>query len=117
MMANRVREDTSRRASVRRSRPRVSRTNQCARCLARTASTASTLSMSPRVFSCQVPISSSLVRSMRIASSSSRAICSGHQATPAARMPSIASGCACLGPETVSVAVRAARSMTASTYS
>ncbi len=44
------------------------------------ASTASTAAASPCVFRSHVPMSSSLVRSDRIASSSSRAIASGHHA-------------------------------------
>ena len=42
-------------------------------------------------------MSSSLVRIDRIASSSSRAICSGHQAAPAASMPAMSVGCAPCG--------------------
>ena len=51
------------------------------------ASHASTAAASPSVFSSQVPISSSLLRIDRIASSSSRAIASGHQLAPAASTP------------------------------
>jgi hypothetical protein len=58
-----------------------------------------------------------LVRSIRIASSSSRAICSGHQAAPAATMSSIFDCTAAAGALTVSVARRAARSMLTSTVS
>ena len=52
------------------------------------SSTASTAAASPRVFSTQVPTSSSFVRSIRIASSSSRAIASGHQDAPRAMISS-----------------------------
>ncbi len=48
MIANRLREDTSSRCKVRRSRPIVSRTNQWSRCAAMAASQASTGLMSPR---------------------------------------------------------------------
>ena len=59
----------------------------------------------------------SLVRSDRIASSSSRAIASGHHAAPAAAMPARSDGCGCAGPRTMNVAVRATRSMVTSTCS
>ena len=79
-----MRDVTSSRASVRRSMPIVSRTNQCAWCRSSVASAASTCEASPAVFRTQVPMSSSFVRSSRIASSSSRAIASGHHDAPAA---------------------------------
>ena len=65
---------------------------------------ASTAAASPSVLISQVPMSSSLVRIDRIASSSSRAICSGYQAAPAASMPAMSVGCAPLGAFTVKVA-------------
>ena len=64
---------------MRRSRPMVSRTSQWSLFASSVASQASTAAASPSVLMSQVPISSSLVRICRIASSSSRAICSGHQ--------------------------------------
>ena len=65
----------------------VSRTNQCALMPQRSvASAARTCDASPDVFNTHVPMSSSLVRRSRIASSSSRAIASGHHEAPAARM-------------------------------
>ena len=56
------------------------------------ASDARTAAASPEVLSTQVPMSSSLVRMCRMASSSSRTICSGHQFTPAASMPAMSVG-------------------------
>jgi hypothetical protein len=50
-------------------------------------------------------MSSSLVRMCRMASSSSRAICSGHQAAPAASMAAMSAGWAPAGALTVKVAV------------
>ena len=74
------------------------------------ASLASIASASPRVFSTQVPISSSFVRRSRIASSSSRAICNGHHVAPAAMISWIVDGCGPDGALTVIAARRAARS-------
>ena len=73
--------------------PRVSRTNQWSACRSSVASIASTAVASPAVFMIHVPISSSLVRSSRIASSSSRAIASGHHAAPCASMAAMSCGC------------------------
>ena len=89
--------------------PSVSRTNQWpACCVERRVARRARASASPAVFSTQVPISSSLVRRCRIASSSSRAICSGHQRGAGGldrrRRRSAARRSA---PCTVSVAVRA----------
>ena len=106
---------TSRRARVRRRYPRVSRGSQWSFKASSVASACSTSPASPRVFSTQVPISSSLVRRFRMASSSSRASCSGHQFTPAARMASGVDSIAARGAFTVSVAMRAARSTCTST--
>jgi len=55
--AKRLRDETSRRCRVRRSKPIVSRTNQWSRWAAIVASQASTASGSPEVFSTHVPIS------------------------------------------------------------
>ena len=115
MIAYIVRDETSRRARVRRSNPIVSFTSQSWRCCCSVASTASTASASPRVFRIQVPTSISLVRRHRIASSSSRAIASGHQPAPAAWMAATSVGWAAAGADTVSVAVRALRSTATST--
>ena len=92
------------RENVRRIRPIVSRTSQWSLCFTNVASLASTAAASPSVFRIQVPMSSSLVRIERIASSSSRAIASGHQAAPCASMPSMVSGVAAVGAFTVNVA-------------
>jgi len=117
MIANRVREETSSLASVRRRNPITWRTNQSFSLALRVASAASTLSVSPRVLKIHVPISSSFVRSIRTASSSSRAIASGHHASPAAWIASMPEGISFRGAKTVTVAVRAFRSITASTLS
>ena len=113
--ANSVREETSSRASVRRSMPIVSRTNQWLACFASVSSICFTAAVSPSVRSSQMPMSSTLVRIDRIASSSSRAICSGHQAAPAATIASTSAGCAPCGAFTVKVAVRRVRSICTST--
>ena len=78
---------------MRRSRPMVSRTSQWSWCASSVASIASTAAASPSVLISQVPMSSSLVRIDRIASSSSRASASGYQAAPAASMPAMSVGC------------------------
>ncbi len=78
------REDTSRRLKVRRSAPIVARTNQCPASRQISASCASIRCASPRVRRIQVPMSLSLVRSIRIASPSSRASWSGYHAAPSA---------------------------------
>ncbi len=84
MIAYMLRDETSSRANVRRSSPMVSRTSQSLRCSSITASLASTASMLPVVLSSSSPSSSSFVRSIRMASSSSRAMASGHHWSPAA---------------------------------
>ena len=83
--ANSVRDDTSNRASARRRSPIVSRTNQWFRCSQSARSTSSTACGSPCVRSSQVPISSSFVRSDRIASSSSRAMATATTRRPLRR--------------------------------
>ena len=69
----------------------------------------------PDVFSTQVPMSSSFVRRSSIASSRSRAMASGHQAAPAARMGPRPSAAGDFGADTVMVAHRARRSIRTST--
>ena len=105
---------TTRRAAPKRAAQQADRLAHepvvaCARAAPRR--TASTAAASPSVFSSQVPMSSSLVRIDRIASSSSRAIASGHQRAPAASMPAMSVGCGAAGALTVNVAVRRARSI------
>ena len=92
--ANSVRDETSRRAQrAAQQADRLAHEPVALRARRSVASTASTAAASPSVFRSQVPMSSSLVRSYRIASSSSRAIASGHQAAPAASMPAMSVGC------------------------
>ena len=98
------------RASVRRNRPWVSRTNQWPACCANARSAASTCAASPSVLRIHKPMSSSLVRRCRIASSSWRAIASGHHAAPAASIAAMSVAGAAAGAFTVSVAMRRARS-------
>ena len=117
MIANRVREVTSSLASVRRRKPITWRTNQSFSFAFIAASAARTLSMSPRVLNIQVPISRSLVRSIRTASSNSRAIARGHHLSPAEWIASTPAGTSWRGAKTVIVAVRAFRSITTSTLS
>jgi hypothetical protein len=93
----------------------VSRTSQWSLLASITASEASTAAASPSVLSSQVPMSSSLVRRLRIASSSWRHIASGHQAAPAASMSAMPAGCVPVGALTVIVAVRLLRSIWIST--
>ena len=103
------------RARVRRRWPMVSRTNQWSLFASMVASEANTAAASPAVLSTQVPMSSSLVRMCRTASSSSRTICRGHQFMPAASMPAMSVGCAVAGALTVKVAMRLARSISTET--
>ena len=114
--ANIEREETSSRRRQRRSMPIVSRTNQLSLNFCRVASASSTAARSPRVLICQRPTSRSLVRSMRMASSSSRAMASGHQRAPCVRISSSSSGWRPIGADTVSVAMRVSRSMATSTW-
>ena len=58
-----------------------------------------------------------VARRVRMASSSSRAIFSGHHWAPAATMPARSSGCSPVGAATVIVAWRASRSMSTRTVS
>src|SRR5438309_1951917 len=78
------REVTSIRANVRRIIPSTSRTNQLSWCFKMSSSTARTVSGFPAVLKIHKPKSSSSVRKVRMASSSARAISSGHQFAPAA---------------------------------
>ena len=105
------------RAKVRRNRPSVALTSQCDWSCANTASDCNASCASPAVRNSQVPTSNSLVRMLKIASSNSRAICSGYHCTPAASMPSTVVGTATLGACTVKVAVRLARSIATCTNS
>jgi benzoyl-CoA-dihydrodiol lyase len=69
-----------------------------------------------KVRSTHRPSSGSLVRSIRIASSSSRATASGHHRSAAASIARRSLGCGPAGAETVSMARRASRSNTTSTW-
>jgi len=95
--------------------PVVSRTNQCDAWRSSASSHARTCAASPAVFRIQVPSSSSWARSIRIASSRSRAIARGHQAAPLATIASTSAGSGAAGALTVIVAWRAARSTRTST--
>ena len=70
----------------------ISLTSQCALLASRKASQASTLARSPCDLNTSIAVSSSLMRRCRIASSSSRATCSGQNFAPCAIMPSISAG-------------------------
>jgi len=94
----------------------VSRTNQWSLWAISTASRASTALASPSVLISQVPMSSSLVRMFRMASSSSRAMARAYQDAPAASMPEMSVGCSPTGALTVKVATRLARSMSTVTF-
>jgi ABC-type nitrate/sulfonate/bicarbonate transport system permease component len=63
-----------------------------------------------------MPMSSSFVRIDRIASSSSRAISSGHQSAAAASICAIVVGCSPPARRMVKVAVRFARSISTVTW-
>jgi hypothetical protein len=67
--------------------------------------------MSPTALITQVPMSSSLVRIDRMASSSSRASTSGNQSAPAASMAAMSLSTGLVGALTVKVATRLARSI------
>ena len=105
------REETSMRRSTRRRKLVVSRTSQCSRWVSSNSSWVSTASIEPCDLNTQVPISSSLVRSIRIASSSSRANFSAAHWSPRAMMPTMSVGCSPSGPARSKVATRAARSI------
>src|SRR6266853_1433013 len=79
MIANMLRDDTSSRAKVLRSKATLSRTSQSSRELARNTSACRTAAISPSVFRRSNPSSGSLARNIKMASSSSRAMASGHQ--------------------------------------
>src|SRR5437588_2931125 len=111
-----LREETSSRERVRRRKLVTSRTNQLDACCWSCASMASMASALPLVLKSQMPSSSSLVRAVRMASSSSRAICSGHQLAPATRMSSSELAVRDSGALTWKVAVRASRSKLTETY-
>ncbi len=94
----------------------VSRTSQWLRWAISVVSIASTAAASPSVLISQMPMSSSLVRIERIASSSSRASASGYQAAPWASIAAASVGSAAVGAFTVKVALRFARSISTVTF-
>src|SRR5258708_19949936 len=93
-----VREVTSMRLSTRFQYCLISLTSQCALLASRKASQASTLARSPCDLNTSIAVSSSLMRKCKIASSSSRATCSGQNDDPCAIMPSMSAGGALSAP-------------------
>ena len=101
--ANRLRDDTSSRLKRAAQQADRSRARTSGRVCAqqRLVQRQHARAASPSVLSSHGPMSSSLVRIDRIASSSSRASASGYQAAPAASMPAMSVGCAPVGAFTV----------------
>ena len=114
--ATSVRAERSRRLSVRRQNSRISRTSQCEACSRRTSSAASTAETSPFVSNTHVPISGSLKRRWRMASSSSRPRARGQNEAPASTIVSGVWARGPVGPDSVNQAVPSSRSRRTSRF-